>query len=407
MAGQLQLRRGTTIENDALVGAPGEVTVDTTLHQLRLHDGETQGGFVVGNGSGATLLDWKFTDHQLSDISWLRADTFSWQSGSVYQLVYQHLSEDYTEVEEHSETETIAGVTIEYYQAVDGHKIVLADQENNVESIYNATGVAWYYILDAEHQRFKLPRTKHNVVGLRDKIGGYVEPGIPNLNDVLDGVHHRSLYNTPTVGGTGLFRLSDYANCGFAGGGGIANDAARLTMNAHNQNPIYGNSNTVQPPAVQMYLYFFVGNFTQTAVENTAGLNAELFNGKVDTGHQVIAFQAPTAENNYTWYRKYADGWVEQGGIAKTEATNNQWSGISVTFPKQMANNMYTATGTAYGLDSISTLIVCIGGINSNNTDNGTGKTQNGLFIQTEILNPSSLSRVRWINWQVSGMAAN
>lgn len=28
----------------------------------------------------------------------------------------------------------------------------------------------------------------------------------------------------------------------------------------------------------------------------------------------VIDFQVPTAENNYRWYRKYASGWVEQGG---------------------------------------------------------------------------------------------
>ena len=30
--------------------------------------------------------------------------------------------------------------------------------------------------------------------------------------------------------------------------------------------------------------------------------------------HRVVAFQAPTSANNYTWYRKYSDGWVEQGG---------------------------------------------------------------------------------------------
>lgn len=28
----------------------------------------------------------------------------------------------------------------------------------------------------------------------------------------------------------------------------------------------------------------------------------------------VVAWQMPTAENNYTWYRKYKSGWVEQGG---------------------------------------------------------------------------------------------
>jgi hypothetical protein len=31
-----------------------------------------------------------------------------------------------------------------------------------------------------------------------------------------------------------------------------------------------------------MYLYFYVGQFSQSATEQTAGLNASLFNGKVD-----------------------------------------------------------------------------------------------------------------------------
>lgn len=33
-----------------------------------------------------------------------------------------------------------------------------------------------------------------------------------------------------------------------------------------------------------------------------------------DTADFVIETQIPTAENNYTWYRKYKSGWVEQGG---------------------------------------------------------------------------------------------
>lgn len=48
MSGQLQLRRGTTAENNAFTGAVGEVTVDTTLDQLRVHDGATAGGHTVG-----------------------------------------------------------------------------------------------------------------------------------------------------------------------------------------------------------------------------------------------------------------------------------------------------------------------------------------------------------------------
>ena len=55
MTEQLQLRGGTATENDAFTGAPREVTVDTTFHQLRVHDGSTQGGYVVGGALGLTF----------------------------------------------------------------------------------------------------------------------------------------------------------------------------------------------------------------------------------------------------------------------------------------------------------------------------------------------------------------
>lgn len=44
MAKQLRPRRGSTDANASLTGALGEVTVDTTKHTLRVHDGSTKGG---------------------------------------------------------------------------------------------------------------------------------------------------------------------------------------------------------------------------------------------------------------------------------------------------------------------------------------------------------------------------
>ena len=35
-------------------------------------------------------------------------------------------------------------------------------------------------------------------------------------------------------------------------------------------------------------------------------------------GDYVVETQFPTTENNYTWYRKYKSGWVEQGGYSDT-----------------------------------------------------------------------------------------
>ena len=48
----LQLRRGTTAENAAYTGSVGEITVDTTLDKVILHDGSTAGGTTVGNLQG-------------------------------------------------------------------------------------------------------------------------------------------------------------------------------------------------------------------------------------------------------------------------------------------------------------------------------------------------------------------
>jgi len=47
MATQLQLRRGTTTQNNNFTGAVGELSIDTTLKQVRVHDGSTAGGTAV------------------------------------------------------------------------------------------------------------------------------------------------------------------------------------------------------------------------------------------------------------------------------------------------------------------------------------------------------------------------
>jgi hypothetical protein len=45
----LQFRRGTTAQNNSFTGAAGEISVDTTVDSLRVHDGATAGGFEVNS----------------------------------------------------------------------------------------------------------------------------------------------------------------------------------------------------------------------------------------------------------------------------------------------------------------------------------------------------------------------
>lgn len=49
MAKQVSLRKGTTAQNNAFTGATAEIVVDTERACLRLHDGQTAGGFEVGS----------------------------------------------------------------------------------------------------------------------------------------------------------------------------------------------------------------------------------------------------------------------------------------------------------------------------------------------------------------------
>ena len=59
MAKEVQFRRGTSAQHFNFVGAEGEVTVDTTFNTLRVHDGETEGGFLIGAVSDGSTTEIK------------------------------------------------------------------------------------------------------------------------------------------------------------------------------------------------------------------------------------------------------------------------------------------------------------------------------------------------------------
>lgn len=383
-------------------GADGQTPNNPTITITQ--GGVTKGSFTLNQATGDTidldsgtggyhpdLFDWKWADHQVNDVQWLRGDTFSWQDGSVYKEAYNHLADDvnaginrvewrttgtvnicYTRninpqvgdsvysntslttqigvVEATGNgitvsnnkvyhyyaanmsgtlpSETIAGVQIRYFLASDGHKISLSAYENAAASIYEATGVAWYYIIDPENQRFKLPRTRFGVTGLRDTVGKYVQESLPNITGEerfavdVGGMH----YNGVASGAFYKKTNSAVYNVSLAG---VTATSYPLGFDASLSSSTYQNDAPVQQRATQMYLYFYVGSFTQTAIENTAGLNTELFNDKADVdlynlssaGKEVCANMSMpsniyidmTLGASGTTYTAPADGYVQLG----------------------------------------------------------------------------------------------
>lgn len=259
---------------------------------IRVGDNIIAGGGMPINKSALYLFDFKWSDHLVNQQEWLRADTFTWHNGTVYQNAYQHLVEEWNEVGDNPETEIINGVQIWYRLAPDGHKICAANQEASVGQIFLDTGVAWYYILDTENQRFKLPRTEFGFVGVRGNVGDYVEAGLPDIYGnvgINDGQPDNVLFKSNGYQGTWPY-------------GSSATNRPKIQFKASDYNSIYGNSTTVQPPATQMYLYFYVGEFTQTATYNTAGLNSELFNSKADLSMFQVVTALPANPNPDVFY---------------------------------------------------------------------------------------------------------
>lgn len=78
MATQLQIRRGTTIENNAFTGAVGELTMDTDTNGVRIHDGVTVGGVIIPTAQTADyVVEWQIpTD--LNNYTWYRKYKSGW-----------------------------------------------------------------------------------------------------------------------------------------------------------------------------------------------------------------------------------------------------------------------------------------------------------------------------------------
>jgi hypothetical protein len=125
------------------------------------------GGTGTGrDGLGWDLFDSKFVDHILDSEYWVRADLFEWLDSALYIDAYNELVSEFN-----STSEVLTDGNITYKKSVKGYNICLQSQEAAIQTRFNDSGVAWFYILDPDTQKFKLPRTQWNFVDLQNNTG--------------------------------------------------------------------------------------------------------------------------------------------------------------------------------------------------------------------------------------------
>lgn len=126
------------------------------------------------------------------------------------------------------------------------------------------------------------------------------------------------------------------------------------------------------------------------------GQLSEALNDKMDRGGMnaqspcavVVSKQDPTADNNYTWYRKYSDGWVEQGGLY-----NNGANRPTISLPVPI-NYTFQAQATILW-NSTSSVANTIRVVNSD-----------GTTITFHQANGTSVATFAFA-WEVKGIAVN
>lgn len=149
-----------------------------------------------------------------------------------------------------------------------------SEWQESVES-YGVCGKFVY----TEGVSLRIPKITGFVEGTLDatELGNLIEAGLPNITGYsnIAGVASKA---SPAAGCLEQNRFS--LNYDYQAIQSSVNDFATVSINAALSNPIYGNSDTVQPQAIKGYLYMVVATSAKTDIEVDIDQIATDLNGK-------------------------------------------------------------------------------------------------------------------------------
>lgn len=251
---------GTTYYINSFCSKNGKIYISETNENIG-NDPENSNAnwkeFTSG-GSGFNLFDTKVSDHILEGeeaIGWALQGTYVYKGAIVggrfgypdfyAECIAQQTAGTATQV-------TLGASTVTMSVNANGHIFYNIADKATVDTYYAETGIADFYGIDTENERVFLPRNKyfHQLTDDPSKVNDYVEAGLPD---------HRHSYT---------FK-NQWGGDNSGGDSNSINNATFQTGLASESNPIYGKSDTVQPPSSLKLLYYCVGN----TVSDTSWVN--------------------------------------------------------------------------------------------------------------------------------------
>lgn len=214
------------------------------------------------------------------------------------------------------------------------------------------------YTYGGSGNKFRLPDLRDKFIEGNDVAGQYKDAGLPNIEGEFQSRGHarNQDYNGALTSGSGAFehirRGGGYGDNGVSEGS-VASTNDKMLFDASRSNSIYGNSDTVQPPAltIRYIIRAFKGiagsvkDVALTEVLNNVAIAVNQSAKNQDVADYVV--ETYSNDNGTSWYRRYKSGWLEQG-VTVDKGSNMRDTSTStlVQFPTAFKDSNYTSTFT-------------------------------------------------------------
>lgn len=213
--------------------------------------------------------------------------------------------------------------------------------EEEWQFINSFYGVCGKFVINTTNQTIRLPKITGIVEGTLDNnaLGDLVEAGLP------DHKHNTVISNDMTSAGTTYDKL-------IPGQGGASRGTATFLSTNVVNNPIYGNSTTVQPQTIKGYYYIVIATSPKTDIQVDIDQIVTDLNNKADkdlSNTTVPHITEMNSDNNGNWYKLYSNGWCEQGGQINLSSLGNGFKTITYLVPfSSKPNIIITVEGSTY-----------------------------------------------------------
>lgn len=194
---------------------------------------------------------------------------------------------------------------------------------------------------------FRIPKVVGYIKGVasQSEAGAYTAEGLPNVTGSLGW--WKGVEGSYASGALALDKHTTISDSAHAAASKSTTD--KISLDASRSSSVYGNSDHVTPETATVLF----GVYAFGEITNVGALDADTLATGLATVESNLASKlenstahiVETWSSGSNWYRKWSNGWIEQGGECSAVAYNS--TTINASFPTAFSTTDYTAQSNA------------------------------------------------------------